>query len=87
MSIQLPTNPDNLKILQTEVKAIAGYLAQIDSLNEAIKNRAKGAEEAVEVKAADIKKLAKVYFLENADELVADAQALKNAVEGLFEGE
>lgn len=88
MSIQLPQKPEDLAILQTEVKAIAGLLAQQESINDAIKNRAKSVEEAIEgIKSADVKKLSKVYYLENAEELVSEAIGLQKAVEGLFEGE
>jgi len=73
--ITLPTKPEDLEILKTGVKALAGLFAQEDSVKEGIKVRAASCAEAIEMKPADIKKLGKALFLSNATELREQAEA------------
>lgn len=74
---------DKIK-LKNSVEEICGQLAIIDSANDQIKSIVDNVKEYVDIKPADIKKIAKIRYKNNLEQARAEAEELFDIFDELF---
>mgnify|MGYP005838640455 CR=1 FL=1 len=82
---EITLSQDAVKALSDTIKRIMALMSEIDNANEDIKEQCEQVKETVDMKPADIKRIAKVLYKDSLEDEREKFEALEDFVEMLKE--